>query len=255
VITNDPKQPELVFTIKGRVLIHVTAKPSELVLPGIRQDETAVTSTTVASQVWDEFAIDDFESSLEGIQWQKLPATPDELEDLNALSGYRLKLTLPSTLPQGEFNHWVRFRIDPQQPGQAAKHYELPLRGKVLRRLAVYGPGIDHTGTVRLGIVTSELGCRHRLLVKVRDPQRELPLRRVVAEPAFLRASLTPATGVSPDKGLYHLDIELPAHTTPVRHQGPQAGTLTLQFDHPRIPELTLRVDFAVSNRRVAWSR
>jgi hypothetical protein len=204
--------------------------------------------------VWDRFVLDDFESSLEGIQWEVSPAEPAELERLQARAGYRLRVNLPSSLPQGEFNHWIRFRIDPERPGQIAKHYELPLRGKVLRRLAVYGPDVDHTATVRLGVVSSQSGRRHRLLLKVHDLQRELPLSEVIADPSFLRASLAPMPGELGAKGLYSLDIEIPAHAPPVRRQGPRVGQLRLKFDHPRIPELMLRVDFAVAGRLVARS-
>jgi hypothetical protein len=254
VITNDPVQPELRLTIEGSVMVHVTASPPELVLPNVRPDEAPVTGTTIASQVWDRFVLNDFESSLEGIQWQVSPAEPVELERLQARAGYRLRVNLPSSLPQGEFNHWIRFRIDPERPGQNAKQYELPLRGKVLRRLAVYGPGVDHTATVRLGVVSSASGRRHRLLLKVHDTQRELPLSEVIADPSFLRASLAPMPGELGAKGLYSLDIEIPAHAPPVRRQGPRVGQLCLKFDHPRIPELMLRVDFAVAGRLVARS-
>ncbi len=252
VTTNDPQQPELRLSIEGSVLVHVTAVPPELVLPGIGPDKTPITSTTIASQVWDHFTIDQLESSLEGIQWELTEASPGDLTELEARAGYRLKITLPDDLPTGDFQHWVRFRIDPQQPSLEAKEYELPLRGKVLRRLAVYGPGVDHTGTVRLGVIPSANGTRHRLLVKTRDPEPDIRLHTVLANPTFLNASLTPVTGVANGLGLFNLEIIIPPQTAACRHQGTETGELLLQFDHPRIPQLKLRVDFAVADRLVS---
>jgi hypothetical protein len=253
--TNDPAMPELVLTIEGSVLVHVTAVPPELVLPSVRPDETPVATTTIASQVWDHFTVDAWESSLEGVQFDLVPASSDDLAKLEARAGYQLRVTLPGDLPQGDFQHWIRFRVDPLRPDATAQQYEIPLTGKVLRRMAVYGPGIDNTGRVRLGIVPAATGQHHRLLVKVRDPQPEISLRKVVAEPSFVGASLQPVTGVRSATGLYQLDISIPPNTTPCRFQGDRAGTLRLLFDHPRIPDLALRVDFAVADRDFAQTR
>ena len=217
IATNDPVLPELKLSIEGHVLVHVTASPPELELPDIKPDETPVASTTIASQVWDHFAVDEFSSSLEGIRWQLLPADPADLARLQCRAGYRLQLTLPNSLPQGDFTHWIRFRVDPQQPEREPKQYELALRGRVLRRLAVYGPDIDQTGTVHMGLIDSGQTHRHRLLLKVRDPQPNLMLRQVSTEPAFLAVSLTPLPGEAGQKGLYHLDIEIPADASPGR--------------------------------------
>ena len=67
-------------------------------------------------------------------------------------------------------------------------------------------------------------------------------------------SSTTGSSVAAGEKGLYYLEIEVPVRAPPGRHQGPQAGRLRLQFEHPRIPDLMLRVDFAVANRLVARS-
>lgn len=258
VETNDPDTPELRLTVTGRVLVHVGADPPELTLPAIKPDEQSSVTTIVSSQVWQAFHLSDLQSSLDGIQWQIEPADSTDLERLNALSGIRLTARLPQSLAQGDFVHWVRFRVVPELDRDGSPMssvpsvddeqltFELPLRGKVLRRLSVYGDGIDATGTVRLGAIPATKEYRHRLWLKVRDDDRQLHLKNSIANPDFLRAEIKPHVSRGTELGLYQLEIVVPHDATVGRHQGPHAGTLTLAFDHPRIPELRLHVDFAV---------
>ena len=128
IATNDPACPELKLSIEGNVLVHVTASPSELELPDIGPDETPVASTIVGSQVWEHFTIDQFASSLEGIRWETMPVDPAELQRLQCRGGYRLQLTLPDGLPQGDFTHWIRFRVTrnsrTRRPSSASWHCE-----------------------------------------------------------------------------------------------------------------------------------
>ena len=71
-----------------------------------------------------------------------------------------------------------------------------------------------------MGVIDSSQAHRHRLLLKVRDAETQLVLRQVEAEPRFVAVSLTPLSGEAGRKGLYHLDIEVPADATAGRHQG-----------------------------------
>lgn len=253
VTTNDPDHPSLTFRVSGDVLVHVGANPPELVMSGIHPGRSESVTTVVTSQVWEHFDIKELTSSLEGHRWTVEPATETQLEQLKAKSGQHLTLHLPDSLPQGEFNHWVRFQLTPAR-GES-KMYELPLRGKVLRRVAVYGSGIDMTGKVSLGVIPSQQGHRRRLVMKVRDPQPELQVDQITCHPDFLRVKVTPYPAkVTTTKGLYYLDIEVPKLSPVSRFQSSEAGEVTIQFDHPRIEDLRLRVDFAVSGHRTRFS-
>jgi hypothetical protein len=238
--------------VSGDVLVHVGANPPELVMSGIHPGRSESVTTVVTSQVWDRFEIEKLTSSLEGHRWTVEPATETHLEQLKAKSGQQLTIHLPNSLPQGEFNHWVRFQLTPSQGD--SKMYELPLRGKVLRRVAVYGPGIDMSGTVSLGVIPSQQGRRRRLVMKVRDPQPNLHVDRITCHPEFLQVKVTPYPAkVTSTKGLYYLDIEVPKLSPISRFQSSEAGEVAIQFDHPRIEDLKLRVDFAVSGHRTRF--
>lgn len=249
--TNDPDHPRLKLTITGDVLVHVGANPPELLMPQVHPGQATSVTTVVTSQVWDSFGIEDISSSLEGFEATVHPATPEQLDALNAKAGHQLTINIPDTLPQGEFNHWVRFQIRPpaEESDDGPKSYELPLRGKVLRRVAVYGPGIDFRGRISMGVIPTQKGLHRRMVMKVRDPDPELRVREISHHPSFLDVKVTPYEGkAGTAKGLYHLDIQVPKASPVGRYQASEAGEIKIEFDHPRIPSLDLRVDFAVSN-------
>ena len=245
--TNDPNQESLKFRVTGNVLVHVGATPPELLVPGVHPGKGASVTTVVTSQVWDELRIEGLECSIEGHRMTLAPATPEQLQKLKAKSGQQLTIHIPASLPQGDFNEWVRFQIVPPGGEETPKMYELPVRGRVLRRLAVYGAGIDRTGTVSLGVVDSQEGHRRRLVMKVRDPDPELRIDRISCHPSFLQIDVTSFTTKTNTKGLYYLDIEVPKSSPVGRFQASEAGEIKIHFDHPRISNLALKVDFAVS--------
>ncbi len=245
--TNDPNRASLTFKVTGDVLVHVGANPPELVVPGIHPGKGASVTTLVTSQVWDEFRIEGLDCSIEGCTTTVADATREQLEKLKANSGHKVTIHIPPSLPQGSFNHWVRFQIIPPDGDEKPKTYELPIRGRVLRPLAVYGRGIDHTGRVSLGVVKSQEGHRRRLVMKVRDPDPELRVERISCHPSFLQIDVTSFTTKANKEGLYYLDIKVPKSSPVGRFQAGEAGEIKIDFDHPRISNLELTVDFAVS--------
>jgi hypothetical protein len=215
------------------------------VRPGTRPSA----STIVSSQVYTDLTLRNVRSSLEGLEWTLGPATPEECQTLHARCGQRLTVRLPDTLPQGHFTHWVRFEVVPGDGQAEPREYELSLRGKVMRRLAVYGPGIDSEGNVRLGVVPADRETRHQLMLKVYDQQSELPVERIELVPDFLRVSLDRYQPVSSAAGLYRLQLEVPATAPAGNYQEDNAAQLTIHFAHPRIAELKLRIHLAVAKK------
>jgi hypothetical protein len=158
-------------------------------------------------------------------------------------------VTLPANLPHGPFRGTVR--LGARENPAALQHdlLEVPISGRVLRRLAVYGTGVDENAVVDLGNIPVGQGLERRLVMKVRDPERALKLRDSRVVPSFVRVSVTPYEG-DPDGNLYHLDIVVPPDAPECFWRGTKLGELQLLFDHPRIEDLTLRLALAVYGGR-----
>ena len=243
VLTNDPAMPELELTIQGDVLVHVGAEPQVFNFADVRPDEAKEVSSLISSQVWEEFTVSDVTPTLEGITWRIEPATAEELKQAKSISGHRLTLVLPKLAP-GLVNETVQFRVVPKD-GEA-EWFELPMKAKILKRVAVYGPGIDATGTVDLGIIDASRGLSRKLFVKVYDRDAKLQTESIETDPSFVDVSLQPHDNVTP--GLYRLQLNIPPNSPACRYQGQNPGTLQIRFQHPRISELRLRLRFAVAD-------
>ncbi|MCA9169500.1 MAG: DUF1573 domain-containing protein [Planctomycetales bacterium] len=244
-LTDDPQQPEVKLRINGSILVRLGAYPQDFALGGIHPDRAASSTLMLGSKTWEHFELTDLSSSLEGMTWDVAPATADELSELRLTSGYRITIHLPDNQPVGPFRHTLRFTSIPPEHHGDPEPGELFVHGKVLKRLAVYGPGIESTGNVKIGVIDSKQGHRHRLTLKVYDPDNELTLRNFDVSPDFIKVSLTPYTE-SPGKGLYFLDIEIPPDSPGCNFQGKNAQPLYLTFNHPRIKDLNLWLHFAV---------
>src|SRR5690606_29493176 len=109
---------------------------------------------------------------------------------------------------------------------------------------------IDETQSlVQLGVAAPGEQLHKRLVVRLRDP--ELPRAdqiRLEVEPKHLRAELC-AHDSSATKGIYMLDLIVPADAPEGAFLGSKHGTVRIVVDHPRIPELALPVSFAVVRR------
>ncbi len=246
IYTNDPTQKHIALGVSGKVRMLIGFDQEQLVVDRIEPDHSLTKEVLLYSQMWNDFEVVHFGSALPGITFAAEPISPADASDLEALSVKRIKVTIPGTLPQGEFTDTLRFRIQP--PGADAKSLDvtLPLHGRVLRRLSIYGQGIDGQGVVDLGTVPRGVGKKITLVVKVRDEQVDLQVREVHITPRILRATLQPRHS-DRDSDLYDLTLEIPAGIEPCTYLGSPSGKLMVDLDHPRIEDLTLDVHFAVA--------
>jgi hypothetical protein len=246
ILTNDPIDREVRLILKGDVRIQVALDPPVLELERVAPDQETTKTVLVYSQVWDDFTVANVESSIEGLTWQAEPVTRPLPWPRDVKRAYDLRLTLPADLPEGRFAESLRIHVGAPQAPDGQYVHEAPLRGKVLRRLCVYGKGIDLGGVVYIGPVDVGKSAQRKFLMKVRDPQRELPIRKIETTPDFLQVRVTPHESTDQELGLYELEIVVPSDAPRCIYMGSPAGEVRILPDHPRIPELALPVKFAV---------
>ena len=244
--TNDPTQRHIALGVSGKVRKLIGFNQEQLVVDRVEPDKPVTKELLLYSQLWNDFRVIEFGSSLKDVTYSVEPAGSAVAEDLDALSVQRIKITIPGTLPQGEFTDTLRFRVQPPTENAKPVDVPIPLHGRVIRRLSVYGQWIRDDGAIEMGTVPRGVGKKVRLVVKVRDPQVDLQLRELQITPAFLKASLKPREEEE-SSGMYDLTVELPADVPPCTYVGNPCGELALDFDHPRIDDLILEVRFAVA--------
>jgi hypothetical protein len=246
IYTNDPTQRHIALGVRGKVKALIALDHKELVLDAIEPDKAVSRELLLYSQTWNGFEVQGLTSAMAGVTYAAERLSPAQVGgELNPSAAQKITLTIPPTQRHGEFSDTLRFRVRPLDPPGEPVEVTLPLYGKVLRRLAIYGHGIDGDGTIDLGTIPRGAGAKRKFLVKVRDQQPVLHVKELRAEPSFVQASLVPHAGESVP-GLYHLMIEVPATVEPCAYVGNPSGRLTIDLDHPRIDDVSLTLLFAV---------
>lgn len=251
IYTNDPLHKALQLSIQGTVATMFRAVPEQLVFSRVTPGDTPSATALVYSQLWDDMELEPIEPSLDGMVVTISEVDTVEKDPLQARSARRITVTLPADLPEGYFATPLTIHGKPAggTPEQAAD-CELGIEGKVIRRLAVYGPEIDVNGTIDMGRIRQGNSGHVRLLMKLRDVERRLPVKNVQATPSFLQVWVEPyQTDSSKDLGLYYLHVEVPKDAPTFRLPPDRRGMIRIEFDHPRVAQLELPVDVIVIPR------
>lgn len=250
LLTNDPSHERLLLGLVATVSRRLAAEPSPVVL-SLRLEDMASekkrsASALIYSQRWDRFDLAAEKPSREGLACRIEPAADELLNEVQARSGYCVRVTLPSDMPDGPFAESLELTGRPAECDQQPCSVKLEIRGSVEGRASMFGGGLGSDGVLHFGAVPEGASKRDAVLMKINDERRTLGINSIEAEPAFLRARVAPHAGAANRPGLYRIEVEVPPTAPSCNHMGEQAGTIRLKTDHPRLPVIELKVDFAV---------
>ena len=249
IATNDPLLPTIRFRVFGRVKTILGAEPAKVIFERIVPGEETWRQSFVFSQEWDDFEVEEITTSMEGLILETKPAEADFLTKYRAKCGIQLLVGTSTELPRGTFHEWIRLKVKPKQDDvwKESQTLELSVHGNVISRLAVYGSKeLKPDGSIYFGILRPDQEASTRLIVRARDDQPQLKVTSIETEPSYIEATLLPYDGANGKPGTYYLDIRIPPRTASGNHIGYDTGHVKLKFDHPRIEDLKLYVEFAV---------
>jgi hypothetical protein len=252
--TNDPNRPEVTLHVAGRFKGPVGVVPSLVRLSGISPGESVTTEVRLINYMSEPLEIVGFEladpTTAEhfDVAWERLAAERLR-DDAEARGGYLVRITLKPGLPVGSF----RQRILLETHSATVPTVEIPIEGTVASDVFVAGRGWNaQTGTLSMGTVNRRRGAEWTLLVVVRGPHAaDVKLEPVEVVPQVLDVSLGPTIHTS-SKALSRtrLTIRIPSGSEPAVHLGSghgEPGRIVLKSNHPQVPELRMRVRFAVA--------
>ena len=93
-------------------------------------------------------------ASLPGLTWRIEPAPEERLERLQASSGYRVHVTLPPEMPEGDFSSTVDLLATPAGAAEQPRELELAVQGKVFGRLVFTSTKLNSDEVLCLGAVS-----------------------------------------------------------------------------------------------------
>jgi hypothetical protein len=147
-------------------------------------------------------------------------------------------------MADGRFSEAVNLAARPAA-AEKLHRLELQIQGSVDGRVTLFGPKVDDHGVLRLGVLQRGEGVRQTMVMKVSDPHPALTVRQVETEPEFLHVGVHAYPGSAASVGLYRIEVEIPCQAPACNCMGDRAGVIRLRTDHPRLPLIEWKVDFA----------
>jgi len=253
VLTDDPRRPEIVFSIEGTVVPTWRAMPESIVLPKLAASVGGRASVTVFTYgdtppVLGALTIDHPEAD-RLFALSSSPLAPAELAaEPSASGGFRIDLVAKPGLPLGPLRQTLRVAFTMGEDYVA----EVPVEGTVGGDLVLAGGGWDSgRQALLLGTVSQKSGTRTRVWLTAKGPHRE-QVRPTIAEtvPDGLEVTIGPGQPIGTGGVIrIPIDVVVPPGSRPFNHlcteEGPP-GRIVLQTGHPDSPTLTIPVCVAI---------
>ncbi len=258
ILTSDPERSRVTLTVSGRITETVRAVPRELVFGQVAVGESVSGEVQLFCNLdeplevlsWEFSETEEapfFEVDVEPIPDEQLASDPE------AKSGVRVGVALKPGLPQGAFRQTIRLKTNLDQVPEVS----IPVQGTLAGDISIVAIGsgweADHN-MLSLGTVDATRGIRRQLLLVVRGQYRnEVAFEPIRVFPDWLEVTVgatSPIGGGAVNQT--PLWIAIPEGAPPAAHLGSELGKLgevRLETNHPKTPELRIRLRFAVEGQ------
>ncbi len=255
ILTNDPNQPEIAFSIEGTVIPTWKAEPNGVFVSGL--------SANAASQA--EVKIYTFSDQLphlntcqvadgsfaERIVVKNRPLTQDEIqEEPEAKGGFVLIIDISPGLPLGKISTAIKASFSLEDEEITAV---VPLAGIVSGDLTLVGQKWDRrSNALRLGTVSDQTGLTTKIFLTAKGEFRNKVQPRVVdIVPEGLTVKIDPPSQIGGgDIVRIGIEIQIPPGTPPANNlcsETAEPGYILLDTGHPKTPTLKIPVCVAIA--------
>ncbi len=232
--TNDPRQPEVVLSVEGKVYPAVTVVPDSLVsFQTVSNDEDVLRKVAIYSKDRPDLKITQTKTSNPSLLEVKAePMTSDEQAAFKVEAGWAISVTLKATAKLGSFNEELAVWTDhPAKPD-----LKLKVTGKVT------GPITFTPEKVVIHDATATDGGSTSLLVWVRGRSATISVEKA---PPGLDVTFTPMTLPAGVKGA---KFKMNVKVVPGTNASQISDEIVLKTDHPNAAEIRIPVDALIQS-------
>jgi len=250
--TNDPGQTSVQLTVEGKVVESTALSPAELTFGTVKAGESSTASLYLMTFLdGQELKILSYELSNQDLapqmDIQMTAANPQELPSPDVVGGLKVAATYRSGKTVGVFRSWLTLKTNLPQ----AEKLTVPILGRVVGDASIFGPGWNaQKGVLRMGAFSGKHGKQVSLKVAVRGARAQAAQWSVAeVDPPQLKASLGEPRKMGEELTHVPLKVEVLAGTAPLVRLGEPVSSdahIVLRADQEEIPEVRLRVRFAV---------
>jgi hypothetical protein len=248
VLTNDPRKPRVDLLVKGYVTESTGVLPPDFLLGEFTTDDVRTASVEVGA--YKETPIELTAAMAEGTPRAELfrlkvePLAKDKITIPAATSACRVTVEAGPGLPLGHLTEWVVLKTNlPEAP-----QLQVPILGVVEGDISLHGRGWNKSlGLLNFGTFAGAEGASSNLLVSFKgEHSRGATLRVERTEPDWLRAEVGEPKELGSGKTHVPLRVWVPSGRPPMlmvdSGQGSGDGRVVLRTNHPKTPEVEIRV-------------
>ncbi len=245
--TNDPKDPAIVLRVTGEVQQAIGIEPHELVYPHTDPSESPTGTFTVYSFADKNTHIE--RTSDAKSNWIKSiePVAQQELEENDALAGYRVTFQLPAEQEAGYFVHQIPVALVTETAGGATRRIEqLTVRGTIRSSFVVFGSKIRSNGRLAIGKLLNQQGAEAEFTVVLRDADDSIGVQGIESPLPWLEFNATRSEDSAEGEVAFNVKITVPKNAPVCAHFGDAACPIDIKTNHRRVPVLRVLAEFAV---------
>ena len=247
VYTNDPENDTIHYSVTGIIESSIITKPESPWFAGnIVGQKSASFEATVFTRVIPDLTIESVSSTTEFTTTEHHPMSTLELNRLDAVCGWKLKVEVRPGFPVGRFEDMLTIvygdnGADDTQIRVAANRFGAvrfsPVRGTRFNEKEM---------VIALGQFPAAKGRKAQLMLVVNqeDSDEELKLLEVESDPRSLRVSLEPIGNLRGVTARYRLTIAVPPGGMKLQRPRGKAGEIRCRTNHPTFDEFKLLVTF-----------
>ncbi|MGB0654725.1 MAG: DUF1573 domain-containing protein [Pirellulales bacterium] len=255
VLTNDPNQPEIAFSIEGTVIPTWKAEPNGVFVSGLSANaasQAEVKIYTFSDQPPHLNTCQVADSSFaERIVVKNRPLTQDEIqEEPEAKGGFVLLIDISPGLPLGKISTAIKASFSLEDEEITAV---VPLAGIVSGDLMLVGQKWDrNSNALRLGTVSAQTGLTTKIFLTAKGEFRDKVQPRVVdIVPEGLTVKIDPPSQIGGgDVVRIGIEIQIPPGAPPANNlcsETAEPGYIILETGHPKTPALKIPVCVAIA--------
>lgn len=248
VETNDPEKGEIRLTVKGLLAQLFIIRPSRTWDIGdFKAKDSPRAEGTIVSPVLDEFEINEIWSQMpDNLKISSTPLEKEELEKLEAKSGYKLVATIEGDTALGQYSSYFEVRT----PARDGIKIPIVVKWRRTGPLKIYGLGskwIEELNLLKLDKFPAVDGKTGKLALFVDEGGAPLKMEAVEADPNWLEVKLEPDVKFKGNgkSQKYTLTITVPPGKQPAaRNAADNTATVRIKTNHPDIGTFEIKVSY-----------
>lgn len=255
--TNDPENPVVTFTVKGKVEQVLQVYPDDgWRLENLERNKPQTVTAEMRSSILDKFSVTSIEASNDSITATHEPMTEEELAQFDSKVGYMIKVTLdPGKLNVGKIEETVTVTTDVE----GSETFTFPITGQFLGSITglPYLPdGVkqpkgmtwmrDFLQTNLGDLSVSEGGTGwYKLVVGDMPEGQTFEVTAIKSSMEHVSATIEPLpTPPNSTRQFFLVTFKVKPGVPAGTYQSKQSPTVILKTNHPYAPEIKFFVSF-----------